>query len=60
MDPIYKPLTAEEKENLNKRGLKEWEYLGIPEWADPDSTLCMIGLFRSLFFSSSFRSINMG
>lgn len=42
MDPIFKPLTADEKENLNKRGLKEWEYLGIPKWADPDSSLCII------------------
>jgi hypothetical protein len=42
MDPIYKPLSVEEKENLNKRGLKEWEYMGIPKWADPDSNMCII------------------
>lgn len=40
MDPIYKPLTAEEKDKLNKKGYKEWEYLYFPEWADPDTTTC--------------------
>ena len=40
MDPIYKPLSKEEKARLEKRGLKEWEYLYMPTWADPDSTSC--------------------
>lgn len=40
MDPIFKPLTKTEKANLEKRGLKEWEYLNYPEWADPDAGVC--------------------
>lgn len=40
MDPIYKPLTKDEKVQLEKRGYKEWEYFGIPNYGDPDSTLC--------------------
>jgi hypothetical protein len=40
MDPIYKPLTNEEKENLAARGLKEWEYFGLSKYNDPDSNLC--------------------
>jgi hypothetical protein len=40
MDPIYKPLTKEEKKNLENRGLKEWEYIYFPKWADPDNNTC--------------------
>ena len=40
MDPIYKPLTEQEKLNLEARGYKEWEYFGIPNYADPDSNVC--------------------
>ena len=50
MDPIYKPLTKKEKENLSERGLKEWEYLGIPKWADPDSVECKFILIRSNWY----------
>lgn len=42
MDPIFKPLTKEKKAELEKRGYKEWEYLGIAKWADPDSNTCYI------------------
>jgi|LauGreDrversion4_2_1035121.scaffolds.fasta_scaffold574540_1 hypothetical protein len=40
MDPLYKPLGKEEKEQLKKRGLKEFEYMAPNKWIDPDSTLC--------------------
>jgi hypothetical protein len=40
MDPIYKPLTKEEKEKLSQRGYKEWEYFGIANYSDPDSNTC--------------------
>jgi hypothetical protein len=40
MDPLYKPLNAQEKEQLKKRSLKEWEYMAPNKWIDPDSTLC--------------------
>lgn len=42
MDPIYKPLTKEEKEKLNNRGLKEFEYMRMANWADPESNACKI------------------
>ncbi len=42
MDHIYKPLTKEEKEKLEKRGLKEWEFMTMANWADPDSQTCTI------------------
>jgi hypothetical protein len=42
MEPIYKPLSKEEKEKLEKKGYKEWEYYYFPEWADPDSFKCKL------------------
>jgi hypothetical protein len=41
MDPIYKPLTKEEKAELEARGLKEWGYFGMSSFNDPDSSLCI-------------------
>lgn len=41
MDPIYKPLTQEQKSNLEKRGYKEWEYWTMNKWNDPDSMTCI-------------------
>ena len=40
MDPIYKPLSQEDKQKLESKGYKEWEYFGIPNYADPDSNNC--------------------
>jgi hypothetical protein len=40
MDPIYKPLTKEQKSDLERRGLKEWEYMAPNKWIDPDSMTC--------------------
>ncbi len=40
MDPIYKPLTEQDKQKLEERGYKEWEYFGIPNYANPDSNVC--------------------
>ena len=45
MDPIYKPLTEQEKQQLESRGYKQWEYFGIPNYSDPDSTICIKNLF---------------
>ncbi len=48
MDPLYKPLSNDQKSELEKRGYKEWEYMHMNKWTDPDSTTCMIILkFRS-------------
>jgi hypothetical protein len=41
MDPLYKPLTGEQKQKLQERGLKEWEYFRFNKWADPDSAYCI-------------------
>lgn len=40
MDPIYKPLTKEQKQDLEKRGYKEFEYMSMANWNDPDSRTC--------------------
>jgi hypothetical protein len=40
MDPIFKPLNKEEKERVEKKHLKEWEYMSIAPWTDPDSLAC--------------------
>ncbi len=40
MDPLYNPLTKDDKIELEKRGLKEWEYMAMNKWIDPDSTSC--------------------
>jgi hypothetical protein len=45
MDPIYKPLTELDKQKLEARGYKEWEYFGIPNYADPDSKTCKIKIY---------------
>ena len=42
MDPIFKPLTNEEKQKLAARGYKEWEYFGLSQFNDPDSNLCNV------------------
>jgi hypothetical protein len=41
MDPIYKPLTKEQKVELDKKGYKEWEYMSIANCYDPDSITCI-------------------
>jgi hypothetical protein len=40
MDPLYKPLTKDDKVELDKRGYKEWEYMSPSKWIDPDSYHC--------------------
>ena len=40
MDPIYKPLTNEEKQRLEAKGYKEWQYYHWPRWSDPDEMSC--------------------
>src|SRR5947208_1563671 len=40
MDPLYKPLTKEDKIELERRGYKEWEYMTPNKWTDPDSPYC--------------------
>jgi len=40
MDPIYKPLTCEQKIKLEEKGYKEWEYMTMNKWNDPDSINC--------------------
>ena len=40
MDPLYKPLNSNEKTELARRGYKEWEYMSINKWNDPDSMIC--------------------
>ena len=40
MEPIYKPLSKEKKEELNKRGYFEWEQPHYPKFADPDDYQC--------------------
>lgn len=51
MDPIYKPLSEEEKAQMDARGYKQWEYFGIPNYADPDSNVCKkINLFKILLY----------
>ncbi len=42
MDPIYKPLTNEQKVELDRRGYKEFEYMSMNKWNNPDSTTCII------------------
>ena len=41
MDPIYKPLNGEEKRKLEEKGYKEWEYMSMNKWNDPDSYHCI-------------------
>lgn len=40
MEPIYKPLTKEKKEELKNRGYLEWEQPCCPKYADPDNIYC--------------------
>lgn len=40
MDPIYKPLTNEQKAELDSKGYQEYEYFYHPKWADPEEPIC--------------------
>lgn len=42
MDPLYKPLTKQQKNDLANRGLKEFEYVAPNKWIDPESPNCII------------------
>jgi hypothetical protein len=46
MDPIYKPLTKNEKLKLEAKGYKEWEYATMSKWIDPDSTQCKNSIIK--------------
>jgi len=49
MEPIFKPLTKEKKEELISRGYKEFEQPYCPKICDPDESLCKILYFIFLF-----------
>lgn len=42
MDPLFKPLTQERKQELERKGYKEWEYMAMNKWNDPDSMTCIL------------------
>lgn len=42
MDPIFQPLSKEQKEALNSKGYREWEYPYWPKWCDPDEKACKL------------------
>ncbi len=53
MEPIFKPLTKEKKDELIKRGYKEFEQPYCPKICDPDEPLCKVFkiyiLYNNLF-----------
>lgn len=42
MEPIYKPLSKEQKADLLNKGYKEYEYPYFPKSCDPDEPLCKL------------------